>query len=94
MASDHWKIEEEPLFYKIYTEANGVFVHIYYAEAILKIIGMGKHYFLDRWCQLDFFLVCTAAVDEFAQQLLASVGAENSSSLRVLRVLRILRIVR
>ena len=81
--------------YAAYSEVMGFIVHVYYVECVLKIIGMGKHYFTDTWCQLDFFLVVLAALDEFASALLASMGGEGSSEvLRVLRILRILRVLR
>ena len=51
-----------------------------------------QHYFTDAWCQLDFFLVVTAAIDEFASSLLESIG--GASQMRILRVLRVLRIIR
>lgn len=51
-----------------------------------------QQYFFDTWCQLDFFLVVTAAIDEFGSGLLASIG--GTGQLRILRVLRVLRILR
>ena len=95
MASDYWQIEHDP-FYRVYTDATSIFIHIYYAECILKIIGMGQRYFQDKWCQLDFFLVLTALLDEFAQPILTALGADAGSTqlLRVMRTLRIVRIVR
>ena len=96
MATDHYGIEEDEAFYAFYQSATETVVHIYYVECILKVIGMGKHYFTDRWCQLDFFLVCIALFDEFETGVISMVGASEGSTelLRVLRVLRILRILR
>lgn len=57
---------------------------------------MGGRYFTDMWCQLDFLLVLTAFVDEFASGLIEMLGGGESSTdmMRVLRVLRVLRILR
>ena len=47
-----------------------------------------------RRCRFDFFLVCTAALDQFASELLALVFPMPPMLLRALRILRILRILR
>ena len=88
MACDHWGIEEEVEVYSFYNAAMLTLVHVYYAECVLKIIGLGKHYFTDPWCQLDFGLVLLAAIDEFAELWLASLlgGDGGSGVLRILRV--------
>ena len=70
-----------------------VFVNIYYIECILKLIGLGPAaYFGDGWCRFDFFLVCTAVVDEFVS--VESAVPIPPYLLRVMRVVRILRILR
>jgi hypothetical protein len=95
MASDYWHIEEDATIHSLYQATTLTFVHVYYFECVLKIVGLGEHYFVDRWCQLDFLLVLTAAVDEFAAAWLAAVGlSESADQLRLMRVLRILRVLR
>ena len=96
MACDYYGIEDDIEIHAAYHSAMATIVRIYYAECVLKIVGMGKQYFLDMWCQLDSFLVVVALLDEFASAFLAALigGQGGSELLRLLRVLRILRILR
>jgi hypothetical protein len=93
MACDYWKIEDDT-FYHSYTAGMQIFSYIYYAEATLKITGLGGFYFRDSWCRFDFFLVCTTLLDQFGSELLEQVLPLPPMLLRVLRVFRILRILR
>lgn len=42
MACDYYGIEEDRQIYGLYNGLTNAFVHIYYVECILKVIGMGK----------------------------------------------------
>lgn len=48
----------------------------------------------DPWSRFDFFLVCAALGDQFAESWVESVLPVPPMLLRVLRVLRVLRILR
>ena len=51
MTMDYYKIEEDDEFYAKYTRAMVTFSYIYYAEAVLKLTGLGStNYFNDGWC--------------------------------------------
>jgi hypothetical protein len=79
--------------YRLYDGAMQTFTYIYYAECVLKLIGLGvAQYFGDTWCRFDFFLVCTAVADEFVS--LESAVPIPPYLLRVMRVVRLLRILR
>ena len=77
---------------------NTVCTYIFIFEAIIKIIGLGGHYFKNYWNIFDFFIVSSSIVD------LAIVysGSSNSNRLlrqgpqlvRVVRLLRISRLLR
>ena len=57
MACDYWGIEHDEDVYHGYRAAMHVFINVYYAEATLKILGLGlRGYFGDAWCRFDFFL--------------------------------------
>lgn len=92
LSCDYWGIESDVDFATLYDTMMKTFVHIYYVEAVLKIIAFGSYYFSDGWCQLDFSLVILAAIDEILSYIVSS--SSGSGVLRVLRVLRILRILR
>ena len=95
MACDYWGIEREPSHLNTYNRAMDYFAYVYYAEATLKIIGLGcDGYFSDAWCRFDFTLVCTSTLDMFATELLAEVLPLPPMLLRVLRIVRIVRILR
>ena len=42
MACDYYRIEEDVGTYNLYTDLTNIFVHIYYVECVLMVIGMGK----------------------------------------------------
>ena len=46
------------------TRAFGCASYFYYAECLLKIFALCCEYFRDGWCQFDFFLVCSALLDQ------------------------------
>ena len=50
--------------------------------------------FSDSWCRFDFFLVCTALLDQFATELLASYLPIPPMMLRILRIFRVMRLFR
>ena len=74
MACDYWGIEQDVATYAQYNGAMRAFGNIYYAECVLKLLGLGlATYFGDNWCRFDFLLVCTSLLDQFAAELLENV---------------------
>ena len=58
MAFDYWGIENDQVQYWRYTTGMLYLTRIYYAEAAVKIVGLGPtDYFSNWWCRFDFFLV-------------------------------------
>ena len=91
MAIDFHHIEEYPGYYGFYTGALMLFGNVYYAECILKILGLGfSSYFRDGWNRFDFFLVTTSLLDQFAADMMAKVMPIPPMLMRMLRVLRIM----
>ena len=95
MACNYWGIEQDASVHAAYEQAMRGFIFIYYGECALKVLALGlRGYFGDGWCRFDFFLVCTALVDDFVEQDLRAVMPLPPYLLRVLRVFRVLRILR
>jgi hypothetical protein len=94
MSCDFWGMEQTAFEHE-YNSAMDYFAYIFYAEAVLKISGLGPAgYWADRWSRFDFFLVCTSLFDQIASEVLAGVLPIPPMLLRTLRVLRIVRILR
>lgn len=73
---------------------NTTFTFIFIAEAFLKILALGKHYFYDMWNNIDFFIVVGSLV-EFSIQIASSGQAVTITSVgRAFRILRVFRSVR
>jgi hypothetical protein len=59
-------------------------------EAVVKLIGMGTHYFDDSWNNFDFFVVCLSDIG-----IILSLGfpwINFSNMIVILRALRLMRI--
>ena len=88
-ASDEYNVTIENL--------NIVCTYVFILEAIIKLLGQGRHYFKDSWNCFDFAIVSASIVD-------VSIVYSGSSSnpllrqgpqlVRVVRVLRISRLLR
>ena len=95
MACDFWRIESYPSALAFYNTSMHVFVIIYYIECVLKLLAFNPSgYFSDDWNKFDFFLVCTAALDDFGGVGLSEMVGVPPFILRVLRIFRILRVLR
>ena len=68
--------------------ADQVFMYIFVAEAVLKIIGLGPTlYFRDNWNKFDFFLVVVSlSVDVTISALKVAKNLKSAKSLRILRL--------
>jgi len=96
MACDYWGMDRQPRVLDAFNGALRTFGHIYYAEAVLKLLALGPGgYFRDGWCRFDFFLVCASAFDEFASEhITLPVPPFMLRMLRLARILRILRLLK
>jgi hypothetical protein len=82
---------------------NAAFCFLFVAEAIVKMLGLGKAYFKQGWNVFDFVITFSSFAGVIVDLVVAfsSQGPSTSSSLlgaiviaRVFRVLRILRLLR
>jgi hypothetical protein len=73
---------------------NGAFTWFFFMEMILKIIGLGPHYYWsDSWNRFDALIVVVSVL-EFFIVLATGGGGGVFSGLRALRVLRAFRVIR
>ncbi|XP_066274287.1 sodium channel protein type 4 subunit alpha-like isoform X2 [Branchiostoma lanceolatum] len=70
------------------TVGNLVFTGIFGAEALMKMIALGKNYFEDRWNVFDFVVVMVSLLE------LALVNVKGLSVLRTFRLLRVFKLAR
>jgi len=90
MASKHYQMSQQLVdFSEI---SNSVFAFIFNCELILKLIGLGKIYFLSRWNNFDMFIVI--ATDVGILLTLLNVGGGFSTAATVIRGFRIMRMFR
>ena len=57
-----------------------MFTGIFTVEAILKIIGMSKYYFLSNWNVLDFIIVVASLID---------IAFQDIKGLSIIKVFRL-----
>ena len=75
--------------------ANVAFVIIFTLEAVLKIIGLGRRYFMSKWNQFDFFLVVVALIGVSAEASGADGAVKKIATIgRIFRVARAGRLVK
>jgi len=73
---------------------NGAFTWFFFMEMILKIIGLGPHYYWsDSWNRFDALIVVVSVL-EFFIVFATGGGGGVFSGLRALRVLRAFRVIR
>jgi len=69
---------------------SNVFTVVYNMEAVIKLLGMGIHYFDDSWNNFDFFVVVVSDIG-----IILSMGFPHinfSNMIVILRALRLMRI--
>lgn len=80
---------------KVFLIVDHFFTSVFAAEFCIKVIAMGKHYFLDRWNVFDCLLTWLSITDMW---ILGAIGMESDmkqvSALRVFRVFRAVRLLR
>lgn len=74
---------------------SNVFTVIYNLEAIIKLIGMGLHYFDDSWNNFDFFVVIVSDVGILLSLAFPEINFSNMIViLRALRLMRIFKLIK
>ena len=91
MASRHHRMSEE--LTKFSETANFVFAFVFNAEMVLKLIGLGKTYFMNPWNKFDMFIVVGTDLG-LAVQWLGGVDDGLSTAATVIRGFRIMRMFR
>ncbi|CAH1797368.1 unnamed protein product [Owenia fusiformis] len=91
MAIEHYKQSDTVV--KALDITNLVFTTVFALEAIVKIIGMGWHYFRRVWNVFDFIVVFLSIIGVILDDLLTSIFI-TPTLLRVVRVFRIGRVLR
>ena len=62
-----------------------LFPAIFFAEALMKLIGLGfRGYFKERWNQFDFFVVCSSSVS-----ILLEIFEIEAAATKIFRVIRL-----
>lgn len=90
LASDHYNSSDQfKLFDKI---TNYIFVIIFTAEVIIKIIGFGKRYFMEGWQVFDFVIVILSIVGIILEESLQENKVGLSALMKGLRSIRILKL--
>jgi uncharacterized membrane protein len=71
---------------------NYSFSLVFNIEMVLKLIGMGKHYFSSSWNKFDFLIVLGTDIGFLLN--LMSIGIDISTAATVIRAFRIMRVAR
>ncbi|XP_022252047.1 sodium channel protein 60E-like [Limulus polyphemus] len=72
---------------------NILFTATFTLEGIIKILGLGRHYFTVSWNVFDFFIALTSVIGVIFEEALDSLGF-SPTLLRVIRLFRIGRVLR
>eukprot|EP00327_Prymnesium_parvum_P044618 CAMPEP_0205857742 /NCGR_PEP_ID=MMETSP1083-20121108/3824_1 /ASSEMBLY_ACC=CAM_ASM_000430 /TAXON_ID=97485 /ORGANISM="Prymnesium parvum, Strain Texoma1" /LENGTH=1580 /DNA_ID=CAMNT_0053219251 /DNA_START=327 /DNA_END=5070 /DNA_ORIENTATION=+ len=95
MTLNYYRMEEDVEYFTWYYYLSDGFAYVYYCEAVLKLLGLGfQQYFMSRWCQFDFFIVCGSLLDQFGTEEIERLLPVPPSLLRVVRLVRVFRILR
>mmetsp|Transcript_8574 Transcript_8574/g.25632 ORF Transcript_8574/g.25632 Transcript_8574/m.25632 type:complete len:1547 (-) Transcript_8574:159-4799(-) len=93
LALAHYHQTEEEIEVQFWL--NVFFTMLFVVEAIIKLIGLGKHYFESNWNIFDFFVTVASLIDVIMDFAAAGAGAPvDPTFLRILRVLRLARLMR
>ncbi|CAM9141405.1 unnamed protein product, partial [Phaeothamnion confervicola] len=74
-------------------DANTAFATVFLAEAVVKIVALGRHYFSDNWNRFDFFIVVGTLVGQIVSLVLGSASGTVAAIIRIFRLGRILRLI-
>jgi len=73
---------------------NYIFAGIFTVEAIIKISGLGKHYFKDRWNLFDFIVVLGTAAGIAISHLTTVAVGSSATIIRSFRIFRVFRLIK
>ena len=91
MSINYWEMEDHPTQQFLYQLTERLFTNFFYAECVLKLIGLGGDmYFSERWNRFDFVLIVFAITED----LIGSFFALPPFLLRLMRLVRALRALR
>jgi len=81
---------------EIVEQLNVVFTVVFFAEMVLRIVGIGfVQYFRDKWNVVDFVIVWLTSVDLILKEANAEdVFPISISTFRVVRLVRVVRVIR
>jgi hypothetical protein len=86
---------DEPKLLETVTKIiNYIFSAIFLIEAIIKIIGLGKRYFKNKWNIFDLLISIGAIVGIILDKVANISGVSSTTALRSFRVMRILKLFR
>ena len=95
MATKYYEIEANAGVYGWYSRLMAACTNFYYAECVLKLVGLRcSGYFNDAWNRFDFSLVVAALLEQFANEAVERYLPVPPMLLRVMRIARVLRAVR
>lgn len=71
-----------------------MFALIFILEALIKIIGFGKRYFMDNWNLFDFFVFLGSAIGMSLTYFTSVQGGSSTTIIRSLRIARMFKLFR
>lgn len=94
MSLSYYRIEDDALWFALYSKLMWLFTRLYYIECVLKMAGLGlAGYFGDGWNRFEFGLVAISLIEDFVEDA-EEIIPIPPMLLRVLRITRVLRLVR
>jgi hypothetical protein len=69
-----------------------MFSFIFLIEALIKLIGFGRRYFMDSWNLFDFIVSVLSVIGILLEETLSVKGASSTNIVRSFRVIRIFKI--
>jgi hypothetical protein len=73
---------------------NNVFAYIFLLEAIIKIIGFGRRYFMDNWNVFDFVIVIGSIVGIILERFTDIKVGASTTVIRAFKIGRMFKLVR
>lgn len=93
MASKHYQMSDKLVDFS--EVSNSVFAFVFNCEMVLKLIGLGKIYFLYRWNNFDMFIVIATDVGILLNLLEVDGGFSTAATVvRGFRIMRMFRLIK
>lgn len=84
-----------PVLEEVSEQANWVFAFVFNLEMVLKLIGLGKIYFLYAWNNFDMIIVIATDLGLLLRMLnLGATFSEAASIVRGFRIMRMFKLIR